>query len=440
MIVYYEFVEYCIFLDGCDCLSFGYHQLSDLESECKLHGCNINFSHDLSVLGTPFKIGALTAQNRFCVHPMEGSDSLSDGSPSEWTRERYRRFARGGSGLIWFEAVSVLPEARASANQLILTEENLPLFRNLADEIKEEAFKTNGFSPVLIMQITHSGRFSKPFGKPQPIIAYHSSEIDIRHNISPDLPVAKDEYLDEIPGYFAKTASLAKKAGFDGVDVKCCHRYLLSELLSAFERPGKYGGCFENRTKLYLDCIDAVRNEVGENFIVGTRLNGFDALPAGFSCDKNDYMKPDLTETLSLVKKCKDRHIDIFNITTGSPYYNSFVNRPNDVEKNEPPLFGVSRMFSVVGEIQDTVKEIPVVGTGFTYLREYIPFAAAGEILAGRCEFAGLGRMSFAYPDFPRDVLNGNLPNKNQLCTTCGKCAQLLRAGGPSYCAVRDKR
>jgi len=371
---------------------------------------------------------------------MEGSDSLADSSPSELTLERYRRFARGGSGLIWFEAVSVLPEARASANQLMLTPANLPAFQNMAAMIKEEGLRANGFAPVVIMQLTHSGRFSKPFGTPQPIIAYHHAELDMRHNIDPDLPVAADDYLAVIPQYFAKTALLAKEAGFDGVDVKCCHRYLLSELLSAYERAGIYGGSFKNRTRLYVDCIDAVRKVVGENFIIGTRLNGFDALPSGFACSEDDFMKPDLTETLELVKLLKAHGVNIFNITTGSPYYNSYVNRPNDMEKTEPPLLGVSRMFSVIGDIQKVLQDTPVVGTGFSYLREFIPYAAAGEIIAGRCASVGLGRMSFANPDFPREVLNNRLPPANRLCITCGKCAQLLRAGGPTYCAVFDKR
>lgn len=421
-------------------MSFGYKNLSDVTADCEQYGCDINFCGDLRVLGSPAKIGLKTVPNRFCVHPMEGCDAAPDGSPSELTADRYMSFAAGGSGLIWFEAVAVVREGRASARQLIITEDNLAEFKKLADNIREKAFAENGYAPVLIMQLTHSGRFSKPDGTPHPIIAYHHDELDPRHNICPDLPVVTDEYLNALPQHFAQSALLAKRAGFDGVDVKCCHRYLLCELLSATDRGGKYGGSFENRTRLFIDCVDAVRKAVGADFIVGSRLNGFDAMPRGFSCDKADYMKPELSETLELVKILRAHGTDILNITTGSPYYNPFVNRPNDVDRQEPPLFGVSRMLSVVGEIQREVPDIPVVGTGFTYLREFVPFAAAGEISAGRCAFAGLGRMSFACPDFPRRVLRGELPPSNQLCTTCGKCAGLLRAGKPSYCVVRNKR
>lgn len=421
-------------------MSFGYASLNELTAACERDGFDINFSEDLSVLATPVKIGALTSQNRFCVHPMEGCDAEPDGSPSAFTTERYIRFAKGGSGLIWFEAVTVAPEGGASAHQLRLTKDNLSAYKALTDGVRQTALSENGFAPVLILQLTHSGRFSKPDGTPHPLIAYHHATLDARHNIDPNLPPVSDEYLDTLPAHFAESALLAKAAGFDGVDVKCCHRYLLSELLSAYDRPGKYGGSFENRTRLYLDCLDAVRDAVGADFIVGSRLNGFDALPGGFACDSEDYMKPDSTETLALVKLLELRGVDILNITTGSPYYNSYVNRPNDVEKNEPPLQGVSRMFSVIGQIQNDVPDIPVIGTGFTYLREFVPFAAAGEINAGKCALVGLGRMSFACPDYPRRILSGELPPAKQLCVTCGRCALLLRAGQASYCPVRDKR
>lgn len=421
-------------------MSFGCKNLSDVTAACERYGCDIKFSNDLSILGVPRQIGHKTAPNRFCVHPMEGCDGTVDGSPSGLTVERYMSFAEGGPGLLWFEAVAVAPEGRASARQLMISDDNLSEFKKLADIIRKKALMENGYAPVLIMQLTHSGRFSRPDGTPRPVIAYHHAELDVRHNISPDLPLVTDAYLDTLPECFARCALLAKKAGFDGVDVKCCHRYLLSELLSATGREGKYGGCFESRARLLLDCIDAVREAVGADFIVGSRLNGFDALPDGFSCDKADYMKPELSETLELVKILRARGVDILNITTGSPYYNPFVNRPNDVDRQEPPLFGVSRMFRVVGEIQREVPYIPVVGTGYSYLREFVPFAAAGEISAGRCAFAGLGRMSFACPSYPRRVLSGELPPSNQLCTTCGKCAGLLRAGKPSYCVVRNKR
>jgi len=431
---------YNIRWQGSGKVSFGCSSLSEVKEACAKADCRIEFSEDLSVLADPIHIGGHPVNNRFCVHPMEGCDAAADGSPSELTEARYMNFARGGSGLIWFEAVAVVPEGKAGRNQLIINENNKAAFARLTEKIRNEALQANGFVPVIIMQITHSGRFSKPDGTPRPIIAYHHPQLDAVHNIPEDLTPVSDEYLASLPEKFTETAMLAQSAGFDGADVKCCHRYLLSELLSAIEREGKYGGSFENRSRLFLDCVDAVRAAVDSGFIVGSRLNGFDALPGGFACDKNDCMTPDLTETLRLVRRLIQRGVDILNVTTGSPYYNPYVNRPNDVDKKEPPLVGVSRMFSVIGEIQKAAGAVPVVGTGYSYLREYIPFAAAGEILAGRCSMAGLGRMSFAYPELPGEILRNAVPNANKLCTTCGQCAALLRQGQPARCVVRENR
>ena len=104
-----------------------------------------------------------------------------------------------------------------------------------------------------ILQLTHSGRQSIT-----PMIAYRHPIYEEKRPISDD-HIVTDEYLDTLPEVYAASARLAMAAGFDGVDVKSCHGYLFQELLSAFSRAGRYGGSFENRTRLYLDCIAAVK-------------------------------------------------------------------------------------------------------------------------------------------------------------------------------------
>lgn len=421
-------------------MKFNFASLQALEAYCQAEGFDLRFSQSTEILSQPLKLDGYELKNRFCVHPMEGSDAGPGGSVSRLVTERYKGFAKGGSALIWFEAVSVLPQGRAGPNQLLINKENLEGFKKLIEEVKLQGLKSNGFEPKLLMQLTHSGRFSKPEGLPKPIIAYHHKELDKRHNISEDLEPVSDAYLDSLPGVFAKAALMAQEAGFDGVDIKCCHRYLLSELLSAYERKGKYGGSLENRAALLFECVEAVRSAADPGFIIGSRLNGFDALPGGFACSSDDYMQPDLGESIRLVKALKAKGVGIFNITTGSPYYNSFVNRPNDVEKDENPLLGVSRMFGVIASLQEALGSTPVVGTGYSYLRNFIPYAAAGEIAHGRCSLVGLGRMSLARPNYPKEIMKNELPPAKKLCTTCGKCAALLRAGRASHCVVFDRR
>ena len=163
---------------------------------------------------------------------MEGCDGEVDGSPGELTFRRYRRFAESGGALIWEEATAIVPEGRANPRQLMLTEKNLDSFRRLTDEIREYSQRKNGFAPLLILQATHSGRYSKPQGTPAPLIAYHNPIFEQKVPID-DARIVSDDYLKRLPEQYAKTAVLAAKAGFDGVDIKACHRYLMSELLSA---------------------------------------------------------------------------------------------------------------------------------------------------------------------------------------------------------------
>ena len=91
---------------------FAYRSLDELRQEIASRQIDLPTSEDISVLATPVTFGRLTVPNRMATQPMEGCDSLPDGSPSELTVRKYRRFAAGGAGLLWWEACAVVPEAR----------------------------------------------------------------------------------------------------------------------------------------------------------------------------------------------------------------------------------------------------------------------------------------------------------------------------------------
>ena len=137
-------------------------------------GTNLPYSEDVSVLRDEFKIGSKVIANRLACQAMEGCDGTFDGSPDVLTKRRYERFAKGGAGIIWFEATACLKEGRANPRQLYINDNNLDDFKRQVEEIKETAFKENGFEPLVIMQNTHSGRYSKPNGVPEPLIAYNN--------------------------------------------------------------------------------------------------------------------------------------------------------------------------------------------------------------------------------------------------------------------------
>ncbi len=279
---------------------FNFNTLEEIQAKIEELGVDVGLSKDLSPLSKPVKVGSKTAPNAFAVLPMEGCDSAPDGSPTELVERRYLRFASGGAGLLWWEACAVVEEGRANALQMMLTKENAGQFAALVQKANAAAADSmgQGHRPVNVLQLTHSGRYSRPVGhKPAPLVPQHDPILDPRVGLSPGDPVVTDGYLDNLQEAYVAAALLAQEAGFDGVDIKSCHRYLLSELLASHTREGKYGGSFENRSRFLLETIRKVRAAVGKDFIIASRFNVFDAhpYPYGFGVDKEDFWKFDPT-------------------------------------------------------------------------------------------------------------------------------------------------
>lgn len=426
---------------------FEYESVDEIIKEAESLKLNLKFSDNFNLFNKQLKINEIIIPNSLAVHPMEGCDGKADGSPDELTERRYERFAKGGAGLIWFEAVAVVPEGRANPKQLWINENNLNSFKQLYEKIITDAHSEYGdsFNPVCIMQLTHSGRYSKPNGIPEPILACHNRYLDEAQKIDENLPVITDQELEKLEDAYVKAAILAKKAGFKGVDIKCCHRYLNSELLSAFTRKGKYGETFEGRTRFLLNIIDKIRTEVGNDFIITTRMNIYDAIPYpyGWGVDRNDFKKYDLNEPIKLVKLLYSKGVRIINLTMGNPYYNPHVNRPYDKGPyipEESQLEGVNRMINGIGEIQKAVPDMIVVGTGYSWLRQYSKNLAAGSLENGLAKMIGFGREAFAYPDFAKDLLKNKTMEKEKCCIACGKCSEIMKAGGKAGCVIRDSK
>lgn len=422
---------------------FNYKNAAELKDKIEELGLSMKLAENTDVLFTKKEIGGKTVHNRFVIQPMEGCDGTASGAPGELTFKRYERFAKSGAGLIWFEATAICAEGRANPRQLYLTKENLSDFQRIVDDIKTTGFKENGYEPVVIMQGTHSGRYSKPNGVPEPIIAYNNPIFEKNAPISGDRIISDDE-LKVLEEKYAVTCDLARKAGFDGLDVKCCHRYLASELLSAYYREGEYGGSFENRTRFIVNCVkSAISAKKDDKFIIGSRLNIYDGFeyPYGFGTKENEGIIPDYTEGKKLTGILhKELGLPLIDITIGNPYFNPHVNRPYDrggYIPEEHPLFGTDRILNAAAGIQKAYPQLNAVCSGLTYLRQYAPYIAADMIDNGLTTFAGFGREAFAYPKFIHDLKNGGM-KQEKCCVTCGKCTELMRAGSVAGCVVRN--
>ena len=426
---------------------FNFKSLQQLRSKITELGVDILLDEDLSPLERPVQIGPLRAPNSLGINPMEGCDGTPEGAPAELTVRRYDRFAAGGYGLVWFEATAVIAEGRANPRQLCMHQGDVGEFAQLVRrtrDIARQHFGQQGM-PMLILQLTHSGRYSRPISKPAPIIAFRHPVLDPVHRLPEDYPIVSDDYLEWVEDRFVEAAQLAWQAGFDGVDIKSCHGYLGAELLAARTRPGRYGGSFENRTRFLLNIVEKVRAAVPE-LLLAVRLNGCDGMefPHSWGMDQEVKGKLDPEEPIRLVELLYQKGVRLVNVTAGNPYFNPHINRPFDRPAvnarvpDEHPLEGIARLFFLARAIQQAVPEMVVMNSGYSWLRQYAPLAAAANLRNGWAKICGFGREAFAYPTLARDLLSRRPLDSSKLCIACSKCTDLMRADSATGCVVRD--
>ena len=420
-----------------------------------------------SPLAQPHSTRKFTAGNRFCVLPMEGWDGTPDGRPTALTMRRWERFGLSGAKLIWgCEAVAVRHEGRANPNQLMINKETLGDLIALRERLVTTHAEHYGTTEDLVigLQLTHSGRFARPdLGQGlKPRIAYRHPILDEKFGITDDSAVLTDAEIDQLITDFVEAARLTHQAGFDFVDVKHCHGYLGHELLSAVDRPGKYGGSFENRTRFLRDIVAGIRAEVPD-LDVGVRLSAFDWIPFRPGDDRigepvdyaGDYRNAfggapngtsiDLTEPRQFLDLLNELDIELMCITAGSPYYVPHIQRPalfppsDGYQPPEDPLAGVARQIQVTAQLKQHQPKMTLVGSGYSYLQEWLPNVAQHVVRTGMADFVGIGRLVLSYPDMPADVLTGKPLQRKRICRTFSDCTTAPRNGMVSGCYPLDE-
>lgn len=421
-------------------------------------------------LGSEATIFGKTVANRWAIHPMEGWDGEASGGPSDHTLRRWRHFGKSGAGLIWGgEAFAVAEEGRANPRQLYLNPgidvpAALSDLRSAILKGREEAGVLE--EPCAIgLQLTHSGRFSRPTASgPAARAAYRHPLLDPRSRLDESGRVLTDGELEGIGEQFVAAARLASAAGFDFVDVKCCHGYLLHELLGAHMREGPYGGSFENRTRLFRRIVEAVRAECPD-LDIGCRVSIVDLVPFvpseegpgrpeehsgllpytyGFGIDADDPTRPDFHEPARFLELLRDLSISAVNLTVGSPYYNPHIQRPaayppsDGYQPPEDPLHGVAFQLDAVRRCKAAAPDLQMVGSGYTYLQEWLPHVAEFEVEQGHVDFVGLGRMVLSYPELPADALARRPFDRKKFCRTFSDCTTAPRNGMLSGCFPLD--
>ena len=396
--------------------------------------------------------GTMTAPNRWAVLPMEGWDGDDDGRPSDLVRRRWDRFAASGAGLVWGEATAVRPEGRANPRQLVLNETTVDDFAALRARLDP--------AQVTGLQLTHSGRYARPTAAgPAPKTVYEHPLLDARVG-SGEAEVLTDEELDELVEQFIDRAVLAHQAGFDFVDIKACHGYLGHEFLSAFERPGPYGGDLESRTRFLRSIITGIRQHAPD-LGVAVRLSLFDFVPhtigeggVGVPEASGPYrlafggdgsgVGTDLTETHRVLDMLEELGVGLVCASAGSPYYVPHIQRPayfppsDGYQPPEDPLVGVARLITATAEIVRQHPNMTVVAAGLSYLQEWLPNVGQALVNRGMADAVGLGRMILSYPHMPADVLSGRELDRRLICRTFSDCTTAPRSGLISGCYPLD--
>jgi len=419
-----------------------------------------------SALAQPIEVGGVRVGNRFCILPMEGWDGTTDGRPSDLTARRWRHFGISGAKLIWGgEAVAVRHDGRANPHQLLLTAETQASIAGLREQLvtaHRERFGSNADSDLFVgLQLTHSGRYARPnvFDRPEPLAAYAHPVLDRR--FPRGVPLLTDDDLDRLIDRFVEAARLAWDAGYAFVDVKACHGYLGHELLSARDRPGRYGGSLENRTRFLRSIVEGIR-ATSPGLVVGVRFSAFDTVPyrkgahgvgepettgaayeSAFGLLDRD-MEAALADARQLLGVLERLGIQWICVSAGSPYYNPHVQRPalflpvDAYLPPEDPLAGVARQIDATARLKAAFPSLVFVGSGYTYLQEWLPHVAEHAVRAGLTDFVGLGRMVLSYPDLPADLLSGAPLKRKAICRTFSDCTTGPRLGLVSGCYPLD--
>ena len=368
---------------------FHLESLDALRQEIERLGIEIPLTDSPAALTAPLALRSHELPNRFCAQPISGGDFLESGGPGALSIRRYSRLARGGFALIWFEAITNVPTPGEPA----LTPTTLPAFRSLLESLKSESAGRG----IVMAQLSPRGAHDSP----------------------------ADALVD--------LATLAAEAGFDGVDLTCCHGSLAESLLADKSLS------IESRMRPLLEATKHIR-QAFPDLILGVRLNVFHARRGGFGTDPDDFRKWDKAEPVAVARALQEAGVSILNITSNTPNLLGPSNTrgdhplPDHATPQEHPLTVLARQLHQAGTLKNAAPELALVCGGFSWLRQFAPFVASAIVETGIASLAGFGRSAMAFPDAPRH----GVWSPSQVCICCGACEAMQHEEVAIGCPVRD--
>ncbi|MFD8671557.1 NADH:flavin oxidoreductase/NADH oxidase family protein [Streptomyces seoulensis] len=317
-------------------------------------------------------------RNRIAKAAMEENMAADGQLPGAELFGLYRRWAQGGAGLLITGNVMVHAEALTGPAGVVL-DEAAPLepFTEWA-----KAGKSGGGS--IWMQINHPGR---QIGSDMPGVVWGPSAVGVelgKHSSRFGRPVAMTaRQIEETVTRYAVTAQRAERAGFDGVEVHAAHGYLLSQFLSPLvnKRTDQWGGSLENRARMLLDVVRAVRAAVSPSFAVAVKLNSADFQRGGFDAD----------DARQVIEMLAPLGVDLIELSGGSYESPAMSGRAADARTQAREAYFLDLAKDLVGS-----SPVPLMLTGGITRRE-----TAERVLDSEVAVIGMGTALAVTPDLP---------------------------------------
>lgn len=264
------------------------------------------------LLFTPLQVGPLTLPNRIIISPM-CQYSGQNGNANDWHLAHLSTLALSGAGLLFVEATSVSPEGRITPGCLgLYTEENYQALQRVVETVR-------AVSPIkLAIQLGHAGRKASSH-RPWEGGALMTANEGGWETIAPSAVAHKPDEtppramttqdIERLIADFVRATQRARALGFDAIEIHCAHGYLLHEFLSPLsnQRTDNYGGSLDNRMRLPLQILDAVREAAGPGIAVGARLSATDWADGGW----------DLEQSLVFSRELEARGADFIDVSSG---------------------------------------------------------------------------------------------------------------------------
>jgi len=346
-------------------------------------------AQDFKHLFSPIKIGPMMVRNRIYSSPhhplydyLTGAGLFGERMVNYWVAK-----AKGGIGMIG----TYLTEVGGRNTGPFHQPEAVETFRRAADAVHQ-------YGATIICQIAHSGGQAGSHVQ----ASWAPSALSMPNNMMERFvphEMTKDE-IKKVIGNFAYAAAVAKEAGIDGVGIHGAHGYLVSEFMSPYfnRRTDEYGGSLENRMRFPLELINAVRDAVGEDFVVGIRINADEFVEGGFTLDDFLVMAPLLTKTGKL---------DFLNMSVGT-----YVSTSTVIDPMYYPLSSFAYCAAAVKQVVD----IPVFARG----RITDPVQAEQILASGQADMVSMVRAIIADPEFANKASEGRV-DEIMKCIGCNE-------------------